>query len=88
MAIVVQLPVTPASRADADDFDAAMEAVMSGQGGPPEGLTDGGFMIWQVWRAEVEMRAYYEQTILPQLAVAGLAHGEVTTSPVWSLARP
>ena len=45
-------------------------------------------MVWQVWRAEAEMRAHYERSVLPQLAVAGLTHGEVTTSPVWSQARP
>jgi hypothetical protein len=38
-------------------------------------LLDGRLMLEQVWRAEVEMRAFYEQTVLLQLAMSGPAHG-------------
>jgi hypothetical protein len=95
MAIIVQLPVTSATQDEADAFDAAMEAVMADEGRPPEGLMvhltrphDEGFMICQVWRSEAPMRAFHERAVVPQLAAAGLAHGEVTVWPVWSFARP
>lgn len=95
MAICVQLPVTSATRADADAFVDAMEALIAEQGGPPDGLMvhfarphEDGFLVCQIWRAEEPMRSYYEQAVLPQLAAAGLAHGELSTWPVWSLARP
>jgi hypothetical protein len=95
MAIMVQMPVSSASRSDADAFDAAMEALMAGDGGPPDGLMvhvthphDEGFMLCQVWRAEPPMRAYFERAIIPRLESSGLAHGELATWPVWSFARP
>lgn len=95
MAVVVQLPVTPASRADAAALEDAMESVMVDQGGPPAGLMvhvarpeGDGFLLLQVWRTELEARTSFEESVLPELTRLGLPHGEVTTWPVWSLARP
>jgi hypothetical protein len=95
MAVVVQLPVTPASRDDVNALDDAMETVMAAQGGPPPGLmlhvawpVDEGFMLCQIWRTEAEARASFEESVIPELARLGLPHGELITRPVWSLARP
>lgn len=95
MAVVVQLSVTAASRADAAALEDAMEAVMVAEGGPPAGLMvhvawprDEGFVLCQVWRTEAEARESFEQSVLPELARLGLQHGELTVCPVWSLARP
>jgi hypothetical protein len=51
----------------------------------PEG---DGFLLLQVWRTEGEARRSFEESIRPELTRLGLTHGELTTWPVWSLARP
>lgn len=95
MTIVVELLVPQASRAEADEFDAAMERAMMERGGPPAGLMmhlarpDGdGVLLVNVWRTEAEMSAYYDEVILPRLADAGLEAAAPTVSPVWTFARP
>ena len=47
-----------------------------------------GFLLINVWRSEAEMRPFYDDVILPQLAEVGLAHEESKVSPVWAFARP
>ena len=65
------------------------------RGGPPAGLMlhltrpqGEGFMLINVWRSEAEMRPFYDDVVLPQLAEVGLAHEESKVSPVWAFARP
>jgi hypothetical protein len=95
MAIVVEMLVPQASKAEADEFEAVMERAMMERGGLPAGLMmhlarpDGdGVLLVNVWRNEAEMRALYDEVILPRLADAGLEAGAPTVSPVWTFARP
>jgi hypothetical protein len=64
-------------------------------GGPPAGLmahiahpSGDGFVLCEVWRSEAEMRSFYDEVVLPELAEAGLEPQEPVISPVWSFARP
>lgn len=95
MAIAVETVVSQASRAEAEKFDAAVEAAMVQQGGPPAGLMvhfmhpmGDGFVLRNVWRGREEMERFYGDVILPLLAAAALAHEEPTVSAVWTFARP
>ena len=95
MAIVVETLVPRATRAEAEQFDASIEASMMELGGPPPGLMvhfarpDGdGFLLSNVWRNESDMRPFYDDVVLPRLAEAGLQHEESKIFPVWVLARP
>jgi hypothetical protein len=95
MAIVVETRVLQASKADADRFDDSMRAAMMQLGGPPAGLmvhitrpSGEGFLLCNVWRAETEMRPFYEDVIRPKLVDAGLCAEEPQIWPVWALARP
>ena len=45
-------------------------------------------MLCNVWRAEADMRPFYDGVVLPQLAEAGLSFEEPAISPVWVFARP
>ncbi len=45
-------------------------------------------MLCNVWTTEAEMRSFYDEVVLPNLAAAGLKPAESVTSPVWSFARP
>ncbi len=95
MAIVVEMLVPRASKAEADLFDESVEAALMKMGGPPAGLmvhferpAGDGFLICDVWRTEDDMRAFYDDVVLPKLAEAGLEVEEPKTSPVWGFARP
>lgn len=95
MAIVGEILVPRASKAEADRFDDSVDAAMMKMGGPPAGLmvhfarpAGDGFLICDVWRTEADMRAFYDDVVLPKLADAGLDAEEPKTSPVWSFARP
>jgi hypothetical protein len=95
MAIVVETVVPRASRAEAEQFDADVEAAMIEQGGPPAGLmvhfmhpVGDGFVLRNVWRGREEMQRFYDAVILPRLAAAALDHEEPTVSEVWTFARP
>ncbi len=95
MAIVVETIVPRASRAEPDRFDESIEAALAQVGGQPRGLmvhfsrpAGDGFLLCDVWRTEAEMRAFYDNVILPKLADAGLRPEKSSVSPVWSFARP
>ncbi|HYO39177.1 MAG TPA: hypothetical protein VER39_05940 [Nocardioidaceae bacterium] len=95
MAIVVETLVPRASKADAEKFDAAVEAAMMQRGGPPPGLmvhftrpVGDGFVLSNVWRTEAEMRKFYDDVIIAELASAALDPEESIVSPVWTFARP
>ncbi len=95
MAIVVETFVPQASRAQAEKFDATVEAAMMQQGGPPAGLmvhltrpVGDGFVLTNIWRNETEMRQFYADVVLPNLAAGALEHEESIVSPVWTFARP
>ncbi len=95
MAIVGEILVPRASKAEADLFDDSDKAAMMKMGGPPAGLmvhferpAGDGFLICDVWRTEADMRAFYDDVVLPKLADAGLEAEEPKTSPVWVFARP
>ncbi len=95
MAIVVETLVPLASKADADTFDASVEAAMMERGGPPAGLmvhftrpAGDGFVLSNVWRSEADMRRFYDDVILPGLAAAALEPEGSIVSPVWTFARP
>lgn len=95
MAVVVETLVPQASKAEADRFDDSMGVAMMEMGGPPAGLmvhfarpSGDGFVLCNVWRAEADMRPFYDGVILPKLADAGLSFEEPTISPVWVFARP
>ena len=95
MAIVVETLVPHASKAEAEDFDATVEAAMMQRGGPPAGLmvhfthpVGDGFALSNIWRSEAEMRHFYDDVIIPLLAAAALAPEESNVSPVWTFARP
>jgi hypothetical protein len=95
MAIVVETVVPHGPRAQAERFDAAIESAMAERGGPPDGLMvhltrprGEGFVLINVWRSEAEMRPYYDDVVLPQLASAGLEPEESEVFPVWTFARP
>jgi hypothetical protein len=95
MAIVVETLVPRASKAEADRFDDSIDSAMMQMGGPPAGPmvhfarpSGDGFMLCNVWRAEADMRSFYDDVILPKLADAGLSPEEPTISPVWVFARP
>jgi hypothetical protein len=84
-----------ASRAEAEQFDAEVEAAMIQQGGPPAGLmvhfmhpVGDGFVLRNVWRGQEEMQRFYDGIVLPRLAAAALSHDEPTVSEVWTFARP
>lgn len=95
MAIVVETRVPSASKAEFDRFDASIEVSMMQAGGPPAGLmahlvrpSGEGFLICNVWRTEVEMRAFYDEVVLSRLNEAGLEPDAPLIEPVWSFARP
>ncbi len=95
MAVVVEIRVLQASKADHEALDAGVEAAMGQQGGPPAGLMahfarpeGDGFVICDVWRSEADMRPFVDGVILPALAAAGLASEEPIVSPAWGFARP
>ena len=95
MAIVVETLVPRGPRAVAERFDAGIERAMMQRGGPPAGLMlhltrphGEGFLLINVWRSEDEMRPFYDDVVLPQLAEVGLDHEESVVSPVWAFARP
>ncbi len=95
MAIVSEMLVPGASRADADLLDASVEQTFKHSGGPPAGLMvhlvrpeGDGFLMVDVWRSEEEMQAFLEEVVRPRLAAGGLSAGEPRVSPVWSLGRP
>jgi hypothetical protein len=83
------------SHADKGCPEWSIEASMMEMGGPPPGLMvhfarpDGdGFLLFNVWRNESDMRPFYDDVVLPRLAEAGLQHEESKIFPVWVLARP
>ena len=95
MAIVVEMLVPVASKDQADQFDASIERAMLQMGGPPAGLmvhfarpSGEGFQLFNVWRSEVDMKAFYDEVIRPRLADAGLTPEEPLVAPVWVFARP
>ncbi len=95
MAIVVETLVPRASKDDADSFDDSINAAIAEMGGPPAGLMvhlarpeGDGFLLFDVWRGEADMRPFYEDVILPKLADAGLEPEEPLISPLWVFARP
>jgi hypothetical protein len=95
MAIVVETLIPQASKAAAEQLDAAIEATMMQRGGPPAGLmvhftrpVGDGVVLANVWRSEAEMRGFYDDVLLPALAAAALVPEEPIVSPVWTFARP
>lgn len=95
MAVLVQTLVSHASQDDADRLDQAVGVAMEQMGGPPAGLmahiahpSGDGFVLCNVWRSEAEMRAFYEEAVLPKLAESGLDPAAPVVAPVWSFARP
>jgi hypothetical protein len=75
MAVVGDMRIRSASRAECDALEERVTSAMTTMGGPPAGLmvtivrpdTDG-FLITGVWRTESEMRRFYEAVVVPALA--------------------
>ena len=95
MAIVVEVLVPLASRAESDRFDAGIDQAITERGGPPEGFMvhigrpeGDGFLMIDVWRNEAEWRAFFDEVIMPNLAAAGLSAEDPRVSPAWTFARP
>lgn len=95
MAVVVRTSVPHASKDDADQLDQAVGVAIERMGGPPAGLmahiahpSGGGFVLCDVWRSEADMRSFYDEVVLPELAEIGLEPAAPVISPVWSFARP
>lgn len=95
MAVVVEILVPHASRAQHDQLDASMEAAMGQQGGPPTGLmvhfarpAVEGFLLCEVWRTEADMRPFFDDVVLPTMVDVGLRPEEPSVTPVWGFARP
>jgi hypothetical protein len=95
MAIVVRTFIGSADQDAHDRLQAAVEAGISRQGGPPDGLmihlghpSDDGFVIVDAWRSEDTFRRWQSEVMEPALAEAGLYASEPEICPVWSLARP
>ncbi len=95
MAVLVQLPVMPATRAQFDELDDRVGQLMQAGGGPPDGLMShavyperDGFVISQVWRTSTEGESYTESALRPLITELGLTAGTTVVLPIWSYARP
>lgn len=94
MAIIVETLVPRASKAQAHQFVASIEEFIKRSGGPPDGFMahfirpeGDGFLLCDVWRSEAEMRPFYDDVALPQLAAGGLEPESARIAPAWSFAR-
>jgi hypothetical protein len=95
MAVLLRLTVSPATQEQFFELGERVGEVMDAAGGPPDGLmshvvyADGdGFVLADVWRSEVDGRAYVEGPLRELVAQVGLTPGESDVRPVWSYAQP
>ena len=95
MAVLMQLMVTPATRAQFDQLDLRVGEAMSQAAGPPTGLMshvvypqDAGFVIADVWRTRADAETFVNGPLQSLLGEAGLTVTETAFLPVWSFARP
>jgi hypothetical protein len=95
VAIVVETLIRQATKAEAEHFDELVENAMTQAGGPPAGFMvhftrphGDGFLMVNVWRSENDMQPFYNSTIRPKLAEAGLTGDPPVVSPIWVFARP
>lgn len=94
MAVLLQLTVAPATQEQFNELDAKVGQSMKDAGGPPAGLMshavypDGdGFVIAEVWRAELDGQRYVDDVLRPLLTESGLTGRDTDIRPVWSFAR-
>ena len=95
MAVIVQFAVGPTTQEQFNEVDARVGQAMMEAGGPPAGLMShvvypqgDGCVVADVWRTEVEGRAYVDDVLRPLIADVGLIAHETTALPAWSFARP
>lgn len=95
MAVVLRLPVAPATHEQFNLLDDRVGEAMSAAGGPPSGLMSHvvypegeGFVVAGVWRSEAEGREYVDGHLRRLVADVGLTPGATDVAPVWSFARP
>ena len=95
MAVLLQLPVAPATQEQFNELDAMVGQSMMEAGGPPDGLMSHavypegeGFIVAQVWRSEADGRPYVDDVLRPMVTGLGLNAHETIVRPVWSFARP
>ena len=95
MAVLLQLPVTPATQQQFNELDAAVGQAMMEAGGPPEGLMShvvypegDGFVVADVWRTEADGQRYLDDVLRPLVREQNLTAADTQVLPVWSFARP
>jgi hypothetical protein len=95
MAVVGEVRVRSASRAECDALEDRVSSAMMSMGGPPAGFMvtvvrpdSDGFLMIEVWRTESEMRRFHEAVVVPAFAELGLNAQELEVWPVWGFARP
>ena len=95
MAVLVQLKVTPATKQQFDELDAAVGQSMTDAGGPPDGLMShvvypegDGFVVAEVWRTESAGQHYVDDVLRSLVGDLSLTATDTYVRPVWSFARP
>lgn len=95
MAVLLMFAVSPATQDQLEELDARLEKSLAQAAGPPPGLMshvvypeDDGFVVADVWRAEVDGRSFLDEVLRPLLDRLGLTPSETVVRPVWSFARP
>jgi hypothetical protein len=95
MAIIVRTAILSADQDAHDRLEQQVEAAITRQGGPPDGMmvhiahpSGQDFVIVEVWKSESVFRSWWNDVMEPAFVAAGLTAGEPEINPVWSLARP
>lgn len=95
MAFLVEMQVSEVSREQYDRTAEYVEAAIDRGGGPPAGLMmhvtgrrGDGVVLCSVFGREDQLRAFYDDVVVPSFVEEGLRPAPYEVTPVWTFARP